>query len=293
MEMHNTKKQRCLIQEGKADHPAVKDCIKKLGPNCWLLSPSLIYERDIESNNFSTYFKSDESKLEWSTIDPRGSVPLVRCIQGQQTWKIGEWAYFKTKNWTEKMGIEYATIQFVHENAPEVPVPTVLQHYVDEAAHRSFLVKTWTKCIKHWIAAKRLEIVEQVANCIDTLSKFTSQKLENADKKWLWEPYLAPRQVLMCYPSTAINTENALCGELLNPDESKYYEKIWGKEQNKFVFSHADLGPTNIRIMVNEKDIYLTGLLDWEIAGVFPKRWICTKLHVLSGVGFPKLRVYY
>lgn len=39
---------------------------------------------------------------------------------------------------------------------------------------------------------------------------------------------------------------------LINPDESQVYEKIWGIEQDKFVFCYADLGPTNIKIQVNE-----------------------------------------
>ena len=113
MKIHKAKGQRCPIQKGEADHPAVKDCIKQLSPNRWLLGPSLICEQDMESNNFSTYFKSDEPILTWSPIDPQGPIQLVRCIQGQATWKIGEWAYFKIKNWTEKLGMEYAAIQFV------------------------------------------------------------------------------------------------------------------------------------------------------------------------------------
>lgn len=50
MEIHNDKGQRCPIQEGELDHSVVKDCIKQLSPNRWLLGPSLICERDVESN---------------------------------------------------------------------------------------------------------------------------------------------------------------------------------------------------------------------------------------------------
>lgn len=58
----------------------------------------------------------------------------------------------------------------------------------------------------------------------------------------------------------------------MKPDESQVYEKIWGAEQNEFVFYHADLGPTNIKIMVNEDGkAHVTGLLDWEIAGYLPR----------------------
>ncbi len=190
------------------------------------------------------------------------------------------------------MGMEYATIQFVQEKAPEVPVPTVLQHYVDEIAHRSFLLissipgedlnETW----KTLNSDQKNKIVEQVAKYIDTLSKLTSERLESADRKCLWEPFLALRPIAGSYLIGAISKEDILLSELLNPDESKEYEKIWGAEQNKFVFCHADLGPTNIKIMVNEKGTYVTGLLDWEIAGFFPKGWICTKLYVSGGIGF-------
>lgn len=175
------------------------------------------------------------------------------------------------------MGIEYATIQFVQEKAPEVPVPTVFQHYVDETAHRSFLLISSIPgevLNKAWITLnsnQKNEIVEQVANCIDTLLKLTSERLERADIKWLREPHLAPRQVLTSYPSTEINTEKVLCSKLLNHDESKDYEEIWGIGKNKFVICHADLGPTNVKIMTNEKGrIKLTGLLG-RLLDSFPR----------------------
>lgn len=288
MEIYNTKGQRCPIQEGEADHPAVKDCIKQLSPNRWLLGPSLICEQDGVSKRFSTYFKSDESILSWSPLDPQGPIQLVRCIQGKATWKIGEWAYFKTNDWIENMGMEYATIEFVQKHAPKVPVPTVLEHYVDTTVNRSFLLTSsipgedLNEAWKTLNSDQKNKILEQVANHIDTLSKLTSERLESADKKWLMEPFLALRPLI----GDEISKEDKLFSNLLNPDESKEYEKIWGAEQNEFVFYHADLGPTNIKIIVNEKGTHLTGLLDWEIAGFFPKGWICTNLYVSGGVSF-------
>ena len=38
--------------------------------------------------------------------------------------------------------------------------------------------------------------------------------------------------------------------------------------------------------MINEKGTHLTGLLDLEIAGFFPKGSICTKLCVSGGLSF-------
>lgn len=278
--------------EDETSHLAVKDCVKQLNPNCWLLGPSLICERNTKSNSFSTYFKSDESILKWSPIDAQGPIKLVRCIQGDSIWKIGDWAYFKTRYWTKKMGMEYAAIQFVQEKAPEIPVPTVLQHYVDESAHRSFLLisnipgEDLNEAWKTLNSDQKNAIVKQVAQHIDILSKLTSERLESADKKWLCEPFLSLRPLVKSDTIGAISQEDELISELLNPDESKEYEKIWGVEQNKFVFSHADLGPTNIKVMVNEEGANVVGLLDWEIAGFFPKGWICTKPYITRGMDF-------
>lgn len=34
--------------------------------------------------------------------------------------------------------MEFPALEFVQENAPTVPVPTVLEHYVDGTAHLSY-----------------------------------------------------------------------------------------------------------------------------------------------------------
>ncbi len=64
-------------------------------------------------------------------FDPKGPIQLVSYIQGRETQRIGEWEYFKSKPWTEKMGLEFAAVELVQEMAPAVPVPAVLGHYVD------------------------------------------------------------------------------------------------------------------------------------------------------------------
>lgn len=289
MEAQNPKGQRCPIQEGEPNHPAVKNCIKQLGPNHWLLGPSLICKRDISSNTFSTFFKSKESSLEGSPLDPKGPIQLVRCIQGNATWRIGEWAYFKLKYWTENMGMEFAAIEFVQEKAPTVPVPTILEHYVDETAHLSYTLISsipGTDLNETWITLdqqQKFDIVNQVAKHIHTLAQLKSEKLQSADKKWNKEPFLSLHQNSSIYRSI----EDRILGKLLDPAESQAYEKIWGVEQNKFVFYHADLGPTNIKIMVKDDGkAIVTGLLDWENAGYLPKGWVSTKFYVAGGLSF-------
>ncbi len=97
----------------------------------------------------------------------------------------------------------------------------------------------------------------------------------------MFELYL--RQLSKSYRDVRPSLED----DLLNPDEIRVYEKIWGVEQNKFVFYHADLAPTNIKVMVDEDGTAnVTALLDWEIARYFPRGWISTEPHVSGGIGF-------
>jgi len=56
-----------------------------------------------------------------------------------------------------------------------------------------------------------------------------------------------------------------------------------GIDCSRFVFFHADLGPTNI-IVEEEPVSRKVGIIDFEIAGYFPKGWIRTKFRVSSGM---------
>ncbi|KKK22180.1 hypothetical protein ARAM_007478, partial [Aspergillus rambellii] len=60
--------------------------------------------------------------------------------------------------------------------------------------------------------------------------------------------------------------------------------KRWGMDCSDLVFYHADLGPGNIIV----EDVPRTGslgLIDWEIAGYFPRGWIRTNGLDLPGSG--------
>jgi hypothetical protein len=52
---------------------------------------------------------------------------------------------------------------------------------------------------------------------------------------------------------------------------------------SSFVFYHADLGPTNI-IVENVPISGEIGIIDFEIAGFFPRSWIRTKFRLSSGM---------
>lgn len=115
MEANDIKDQHHLIQNSKADHPVIKDCIKQLSPNRWLLGPSLNCVQDILSNTFSKFFKSKKSTLEYLPLDPKGPIQLVKYTQDQAILRIGDWAYFKSAAWNHKIEIEIDPIQFLQK----------------------------------------------------------------------------------------------------------------------------------------------------------------------------------
>jgi hypothetical protein len=56
-----------------------------------------------------------------------------------------------------------------------------------------------------------------------------------------------------------------------------------GMDCLRFVFYHADLGPTNI-IVEEKPSAGKVGIIDFEIAGYFPRSWIRTRFRISSGM---------
>ncbi|PGH00864.1 hypothetical protein AJ80_09116 [Polytolypa hystricis UAMH7299] len=54
---------------------------------------------------------------------------------------------------------------------------------------------------------------------------------------------------------------------------------------SSFVFYHANLGPGNI-IVENEPMLGTVAIIDWELAGYFPRGWVRTKFRLSGGLDF-------
>jgi hypothetical protein len=59
--------------------------------------------------------------------------------------------------------------------------------------------------------------------------------------------------------------------------------ELLGMDCLNLVFSHNDLGPTNI-IVEDEPKSGKIGILDFEVAGYFPRSWIRTKFRISFGM---------
>lgn len=50
-----------------------------------------------------------------------------------------------------------------------------------------------------------------------------------------------------------------------------------------FVFYHCDLGPTNLLVNTSVGSL---GIIDWELAGYIPIKWVRTKFRLSAGMDF-------
>ena len=285
----------------------IKQAIKCLGPNSWLLGPSLLCERHAPATASCKWADSDGSgytlqrleegseslgfilpdRYKQAVVEPhplssKGPVKLLKQINHSAVWKVGEWGVFKTKPWTAEKGTEAATMVFVKEKFPNIPIPTVFEHHEDSCNNRSYLLMSWVRgqdlksMWKQMDEKQRKDVLAQVAGFIYSLAQIESMQLATAEGKKIYEPYLVTEK-------TAPDDKPWL---LLDSGEIGKYEKIWGADYNKCVFYHADLGPTNIKIEIQDGEGVVVGLLDWEVCGFMPIGWVATKPFVSDGYTF-------
>ncbi|CAG7947694.1 unnamed protein product [Penicillium nalgiovense] len=57
-----------------------------------------------------------------------------------------------------------------------------------------------------------------------------------------------------------------------------------GMDCSNLVFYHADLGPGNIMVDEETPKTGSIGIIDWELAGYFPRGWIRTKFRLSRGM---------
>ncbi|KAJ6180782.1 hypothetical protein N7519_011243, partial [Penicillium mononematosum] len=157
----------------------------------------------------------------------------VRLIHTGDTlsavWAIGNNDICKVHHWSSDTTSESETIKFVQKMAPQVPIPEVINSWVDR--ERSFLVLKRVPGITlrdAWgtmSATQQDSILNEVVYSCERLASITSERLQNVSGG----PDLHP-----------------------NPEI-----------EERFHLYHPDLGPGNI-LIYNQR---LAAIIDWECAG--------------------------
>jgi hypothetical protein len=105
---------------------------------------------------------------------------------------------------------------------------------------------------------------------LQVLESRESDKIRGVDGKNLFEPFFIKYGAKEDY----------------SPPNLQQGCKLIGMDCSKFVFYHADLAPGNI-IVEDVPETGVVGIIDWEVAGFFPRGWIRTKFPINSGLDLP------
>ena len=193
-------------------------------------------------------------------------------------WTIGNDVFCKVRLWTPEKAHESEIIDFINEHYPHIRTPEVVHTWID--SDRSFLLikRVPGETLQdRWLtlsAAQRDKAVTTVADLIDTLAQRTSDSLHGFNGKPLPEPWLQTKGA------------NKFLEPLTREECVSYFTATPNHPSppiDTFNFCHADLGPTNIMVSADGE---VTGIIDWESAGFYPRFWIATKMQISLAFAF-------
>lgn len=270
------------------DH--INKSLKQVDENTWLMG-RFILRRSTTDHGSATWVDSVDGSA-WSLSEVPDSDPLpavsvsnssissetgvdsphLKLIHeagdASAAWAIGNDVICKIRFTIPGVTAESVTLDYVRKQKPSTfAVPDVLrQIFTDD---RFFLLMkripgrklddAWLTLDEKW----KNHYVDSIVNACMEMETWKGPKIGGVDGKLIYEEYLAGRDVDL----------NAI----------PYSCKVIGMDCSKLVFQHADLGPTNI-IVEAEPVTGKIGIIDFELAGFFPRGWIRTKFRVSSGL---------
>ncbi|KAL4899580.1 hypothetical protein BDW74DRAFT_183536 [Aspergillus multicolor] len=276
------------------DNP-VRESIKVVDNDTWLIGPILLHRtaRPLRYSNLVRPFgrntsyeasKAADPLLAAVPLPPRDfTIALVHDVgDAYAVWLVGNSALLKVKIRVENVTPENMIITYVHSKNPSFDVPRVL--YAAETEDRSYLFLTlvegrthadaWSTLGEGW----RTHYVNSIANACKEMGSWKRDdenlRLGGVDGRGVREGYL--NQIHQA------GEPDFKPGTLL-----KNCQTI-GLHGSQLVFCHLDLGPGTIIV----ENVPVTGsirIIDWEIAGFFPRGWIRTKFRVSSGLDLPDI----
>lgn len=261
----------------------VRESVKQVDEDHWLIGPLQLCRSKGYSDTSTWYDQDDDFSytLNNASDPPPPTVPLSENIPlrlvhdvGSAVWSIGNSAFCKVKIPVFGTTPEAATLAFIHEQQPDFEIPKVLHQAEQNGRFYLFLSRVrgqtlenaWSTLDEKW----RQHYMNAVVNICKFLQSRESDILCGADGKNAFEPFLVK------YGEK----------EDFSPQNLQQGCEIMGMDCSKLVFGHADLAPGNIMV----EDIPETGsigIIDWEVAGFFPRGWIRTKFRVNGGLDLP------
>ncbi|KAF2254226.1 hypothetical protein BU26DRAFT_415924 [Trematosphaeria pertusa] len=290
-----------MSNPGKAH---ITDIIQQIDANSWLIgdwiltrsSPPLPLDITSTSNPLGWLDEAENASYTFTysspppppatTLDTPYIKPTYDCSGGRAFFSIGTKVVCKIRQ-LEHFDItvtsELDTLSYVCAKRPtSFTTPRIVHAF--ETADRSFLFmtrvpgRTLAAAWRELSEEKRQSYAEAVVCAIKEMMGWESSVVGGIDGKGIWEPYLQ-RSEEDTFDVIAIRTA---C------------EQLGMDMQAPFVFYHANLGPTNVLLLDGPGPTMTSsstsppqpaiGIIDFEIAGFFPKDWIATKFSVSCGL---------
>lgn len=164
---------------------------------------------------------------------------------------------------------EHETLAFLANQQLTFDIPTVLFYTYD--TDRTYLFEprmsgqTLNEVWWDMDAEKRQLVAALVAEVCRELAAFESDNITKTDLNWM----------------------NPLCEQRDDTPEAlrKHCEGL-GMDCSTYIFSHNDLGPTNILI----DDGNRLAVIDWDMAGYCPRAWVRTKFAICGALDVETVR---
>jgi hypothetical protein len=178
-------------------------------------------------------------------------------------WSIGNNAVCKARYTVPGITPESTTLKYVQERNPSFMTPEILHHAFDYDRNYLFLrripgktlFKAWPNLDEHW----RQKYIDEIVRLIQEMEQWKGA-LVGVDGQGVLENW-----ILLPRSKSDYTPENLRAN----------FEDL-GMDCSDCAFYHADLAPTNI-LVEDEPQTGRVSLIDFELAGFFPKAWIRTK----------------
>jgi hypothetical protein len=264
----------------------VRESIKEVDANNWLIGPLRLH-RSKGYSDISTWYDQDDDLSYTLTSAPIPSPPTVQLPaddpkirlvydagDSSAVWSIGKRAFCKVKLSVVGTTPEAATLKYVHGQRPGFEIPKVLHEVEHNGRSYVFLSRVRGRTLANAWPTLDEKWRDHYMNAVVSICKFLESRendmLSGVDGKNVLEPFLIKYGAKEDY-----SPHNLLQGC-----------ELMGMDCSKFVFYHADLGPGNIMVE-DTPETGTVGIIDWEVAGFFPRGWIRTKFRISSGLNLP------
>ncbi|APA15293.1 hypothetical protein SS1G_08930 [Sclerotinia sclerotiorum 1980 UF-70] len=261
-------------------HSDIRESVRQIDEGTWLFGGTYVVRYNKKpsdgeqmSKDFIDYkiFEALEIVPDSVSIPSDSHVRLI-CDAGNASavFSFGDKIILKVKKVHEDQPREDGTLEFLDRQKLSFEYPLFLCSM--EVEDRIFMLEahmSGERLNEAWwnmSEEKKEHVVNQVAEICMELKNFQSSSMTPIDFKWM-DPLRESGQ-----RDCRIESLQKHCEAL-------------GIDCSTFVFSHNDLGPTNILV-----DGDKVAILDWELAGYCPLAWVRTKFAVCGALNVSRVR---